>query len=67
VLEKNEDEKGRTFYERIGIIQPISGKIWDNRYLSVEEGFVGADLEATEFKKVSGGNFYQGMLIREIK
>ena len=67
VLEKKLDEKGLTFYERIGIIQPIKGKIWDNRYLAVEDGFDGAKFEATEFVKISGSDFYKGMLIREIK
>ena len=67
VLEKNEDKNGRTFYERIGIIQPVAGGIWDNRYLATEEGYVNADLSATEFVKASGGDFYPGMLIREIK
>lgn len=67
VLEKNENKNGRTFYKRVGIIQPVKGKIWDNRYLSVEEGFVNAELKATEFTKISGSNFYKGMLIREIK
>jgi hypothetical protein len=67
VLEKNEDENGRTFYERVGIIQPVKDKIWDNRYLSVDEGFDGAAFGITEFVKISGDDFYTGMLIREIK
>lgn len=67
VLERQEDENGRTAYKRVGIIKPVNGKIWDNRYLAVEDGFVGAALGATEFTKISGGEFYPGMLIREIK
>jgi hypothetical protein len=67
VLEKNEDENGHTFYERVGIIQPVKDKIWDNRYLSIEEGFDGAEFGATEFVKISGDDFYTGMLIQEIK
>jgi len=67
VLEKNEDKNGRTFYKRVGIIQPIKGKIWDNRYLALEEGFEGAGFGATEFIKISGDNFFTGMLIREMK
>jgi hypothetical protein len=35
VLEKEEDENGRTSYKRIGIIKPVKGKIWDNRYLAI--------------------------------
>jgi len=67
VLEKREDANGRTSYRRVGTVAPVRGKVWDNRYLANEEGFDGADLGATEFKKISGGDFYPGMLIREIK
>jgi len=67
VLEKEEKEDGRTSYRRVGTIKPVRGKIWDNRYLATEEGFAGADLGATEFAKISGGDFYPGMLIREMK
>jgi len=67
VLEKNEDKNGRTFYKRVGFIQPVKGKVWDNRYLAAEEGFYGADFDATEFVKISGSDFYPGMLIREVK
>jgi len=67
VLEIQEDENGRTSYKRVGIIKPVKDKIWDNRYLAVEDGFKGADLGATEFKKISGSDFYPGMLIREIR
>jgi len=67
VLEKREDANGRTTYRRVGIVQPIRGKIWDNRYMAVEDDFAGANLEATEFKKISGNEFHPGMLIREIK
>jgi hypothetical protein len=67
VLEKEEDANGKTSYRRVGLIKPVRDKIWDNRYLSDADGFAGADLEVTEFTKVSGGDFYQGLLIREIK
>jgi hypothetical protein len=67
VLERIEDENGRTSYKRMGTIKPVKGKIWDNRYLATEEGFENAALSATEFTKISGGDFYPGMLIREIK
>jgi hypothetical protein len=67
VLEKEEDASGRTAYRRAGIIRPVADRIWDNRYLAVEDGFAGAEFGATEFTRVSGGDFYQGMLIREIK
>jgi hypothetical protein len=67
VLELVQDENGRTQYKRMGVIAPVKGKIWDNRYLSVAELSEGSELVFTEFKKVSGGDFEAGMLIREIK
>lgn len=67
VLEQLVDENGKTTYKRVGVIRPVKGKIWDNRYMAVEEKAYGADFEATTFRKVSGGNFYPGMLIRELK
>ncbi|MGD9978843.1 MAG: hypothetical protein AB7S54_13030, partial [Bacteroidales bacterium] len=67
VLEKSIDSNGKTHYSRVGIIKPIKGKIWDNRFMAVEEGAAEANLNYTEFKKVSGRTFYPGMLIREVK
>lgn len=59
---------GRTKYERQGVIRPIKGLIWDNRYMSVEELAENATLDATTFEVVSGcRDLYPGMLIREIK
>lgn len=66
VLEIQEKE-GRTVYKRVGVIRPMSNLIWDNRFMAVEEKAEGANLGYTTFKKVSGSNFYPGMLIREIK
>lgn len=66
VLEAREVE-GKIEYKRMGIIKPVADKIWDNRYMAAEEGAYGADLKATTFVKVSGGDFYPGMLVREIK
>ncbi len=58
---------GRTKYERQGIIRPAKGKVWDNRYMSVEELAENATLDVTTFEVVSGcRNIYPGMLIREI-
>lgn len=54
-------------YKKVGEIKPVPGMIWDNRYMAKEEGAAGADLGQTTFKKVSGRDFYPGMLIREIK
>lgn len=67
VLERRQDEDGRTTYKRMGIIQPVAGKIWDNRYMALEEEAENSGLNATTFKVVRGGDFYPGMLIREIK
>ena len=66
VLEVLEDN-GHTKYKRVGIIKPSKGKIWDNRFLAeFEEENENINLKATEFEKVSGNDFYPGMLIREI-
>lgn len=67
VLEIVEKENGSREYKRVGIIKPIADLIWDNRYMAEEEGIAAAALGHTTFKKVSGGNFFPGMLIREIK
>ncbi len=82
VLEQRETEDGRTEYHRVGVIQPVKGQIWDNRYMAAEEaaqmaeaGVTNTDeeaaegnvnLTATRFKKSSGGQFYPGLLVREM-
>lgn len=66
VLEAREVE-GKIEYKRVGIIKPVAAKIWDNRYMATEEGAYGSDFKATTFVKVSGGDFYPGMLVRQIK
>lgn len=60
-------KNGKTEYHRVGTLKPDDNLIWDNRFMAVEEGAANATLGFTTFKKVSGGNFYPGMLIREIK
>lgn len=68
VLEKKLDEStGKTTYKRVGVIEPVSGKIWDNRYMAAEDQTLNSKLKYTTFKKVSGSDFFEGMLIREIK
>lgn len=67
VLEKIINENGRSSYKRVATIKPVKDKIWDNRYMAAEEQAQNADLKATEFAKVSGGDILSGMLIREIK
>ena len=67
VLEKSVDDMGRIKYKRVGEIKPEKGMIWDNRFMAEFDKEEGYDLQYTTFKKISGKNFYQGMLIREIK
>jgi hypothetical protein len=46
----------------------LKEKIWDNRYLAEPEvENEGISLTATESEKVNGGDFYPGMLIRQIE
>lgn len=66
VLEVVELENGTHKYNRVGVIAPVKNLIWDNRYMAVEEGAVGATLGYTTFRKVSGKDFAKGMLIREM-
>lgn len=67
VLERFVDDNGHTTYKRRGTIRPNKGQIWDNRFMAVEEGAENAEIGFTTFTKVSGGGFYPGMLVREIK
>ena len=66
VLERVLDNEGKVSFEQVGIIKPIKGKIKDNRFMVTAEESQDASLDATEFEKVSGKDFYIGMLIREI-
>lgn len=66
VLQAVEDETGKRTYKRVGVVKPRKDRIWDNRYMAMEEGAQNASIGATTFEKVSGGTFYPGMLIREI-
>ena len=67
VLEAVPDDRGVTTYKRVGLIKPIKGKIWDNRFMADEEKTTEAALDGTLFEKISGKDFYPGMLIRETK
>lgn len=67
VMETVEDANGKITYVRKGIIKPVERKIWDNRYMAVEEAAANANLSYTTFEVVSGSGFYPGMLVREIK
>ena len=65
VLERIATDDGRIAYKRVGIIKPVKDKIWDNRFMAIDEGAVNATIDGTTFEIVSGKNFYPGMLIRE--
>jgi hypothetical protein len=67
VLEAVPDERGITTYKRVGLIKPVKDKIWDNRFMADEEKTTEAALDGTLFEKISGKDFYPGMLIRETK
>ncbi len=67
VLERVKDDNGKVVYKKIGEVKPVPNLIWDNRYMAVEEMAQGATLGCTTFKKVSGGDFIPGCLIRQIK
>lgn len=67
VLERIETADGETRYKKVGELKPLEGKIWDNRYMAMEDGAANSDLEGTFFKVTSGRNLYPGLLIREIK
>lgn len=49
VLMAAQDENGRTIYEKVGRIQPIEGRIWDNRFGADED----ARAQAAEASKKS--------------
>lgn len=67
VLERVLNDDGKVSYEHVGVIKPVKGKIKDNRFMATEEDSKEATYDATEFEKVSGKDFYPGMLIREMK
>lgn len=62
-----EEKQGKLYYKRVGIVQPIASRIWDNRFMASEEHTYGSDLTATSFTVKSGSGFYPGMLIRKIR
>lgn len=64
VLEPTLRSDGTYSYKRVGVIKPIAGKIWDNRYMASKNDK--SDLDATYFEQVSGGALYPGLIIREI-
>ena len=67
VLERSFDKEGKVSFKRVGVIRPVKDKIWDNRFMATEEEAENSTLGSTTFEKVSGSDFYPGMLVREIK
>lgn len=66
VLERQE-RNGRTVYKRVGVVTPVTGQIWDNRFMAGEENAVGSELRYTTFKVKSGSTPMEGQLVRQIK
>ena len=68
VVQRIEDpDTGKTTYKYVATVQPVKGKIWDNRYNAVTEQGVGSELTYTTFKKKAGGEILPGMLLIEGK
>ncbi len=69
VLEKIFDpETQRTSYKRKGVVKVSKDQIWDNRFMAGEERALEGktqDFEETRFE--GKGNYYTGMLLRQIK
>ncbi len=67
VLEQQLDENGKTKYVQVGKLK-VSKKapIWDNQY-GADEDNKDQTTDRTYFEKVSGKDFYPGLLIRQIK
>lgn len=66
VLERRKDRKGNISYKRVGVVKPLPNKVWDNRFMALEEEAKGANLGFTTFRVVSGSNIQKGMYLREI-
>ena len=67
VLEQRQDKNGKTEYVSVGTIKVDSSyPIWNNLYGADEEK-VNSEVDKTYFKKVSGKDFYPGMLIVQKK
>ena len=68
VVEKQQNEDGRTIYKKVGTLKPVKGQIWDNRYMVSEEdvkasGESGEQLTATLLTGTK--NLMPGMLLVE--
>ena len=68
VMELQVDADGNSKYVDVGTIKvDDSHPIWDNRYGAADENPESAAVDRTYFKKVSGKDFYPGMLIVQKK
>jgi hypothetical protein len=63
VLEQVQDNEGKTYFKRVGVIKVDAENIWDNRYMAGEDNSTNKTVY-TVFK--GNGNFDKGMLIRQI-
>ena len=62
-----EDENGKTQYVKVGVVKVDSKyPIWDNTYGAQEEN-PNSTVDRTYFKKVSGKDFFPGMLLVQKK
>ncbi len=67
VLEQQVDENGKTTYVQVGKLKVDKNfPIWDNQF-GAEEDNKDQTVDRTYFTKVSGKDFYTGLLIRQIK
>lgn len=65
VIEQEIDENGKTKYTVVGVVAVDNKQpIWDNRYGVINDL---NNQNCTYFKKISGGEFYPGMLIIQKK
>jgi hypothetical protein len=67
VLEQTVNKEGRTVYEKIGVIK-ANKPVWDNRYMAGDEVALKEGekpIDRSTFKKVSGKEFYPGLLIKQ--
>jgi hypothetical protein len=68
VLQQTVDKDGKTVYEKIGVVK-ADKPIWDNRYMAGEDAPPAKEGEKpqdrTIFKKVSGKDFYPGLLLKQ--
>lgn len=62
VLMPVEDEDGNMQYEKIGMIQPEKGKIWDNRFGALEEAREAASEDGSKSKDEDAADLESAML-----